>query len=74
MGQFTTTLNKHRSTILARKVREATNYQKLHTGLYLNWRDLFYLEDFFGGIGIMLLRLELNIFWNNNSKSRKEEI
>jgi len=52
-------------------VREATNYEKLYTGLYLNCRDFFYLEDFFGGIGIVLLKFRLlrspDIFWNRAS-------
>jgi len=52
-------------------VWEATNYQGLYTGLYLNCRDFFYLEDFFGGIGIVLLKFRLlrspDIFWNRAS-------
>ena len=40
-------------------VQEATNYQELYTGLYLNCCDFFYLEDFVGSIGIMLLKVRL---------------
>jgi len=45
----------HRSEI----VQEVTNYQELYTGLCLNCCDFFYLEDFVGGIGIMLLKFRL---------------
>jgi len=40
-------------------VQEATNYQELYTGLYLNCCDFFFLEDFVGSIGIMLLKVRL---------------
>ena len=50
-------------------VWEATNYQGLYTGLYLNCRDFFYLEDFGGSIGIMLLEFRplrsSDSFWNH---------
>jgi len=51
---------------------------KLPTGLYLNCYNFFYLEDFGGGIGVMLLKFRLlrspDIFWNHVSWSQKEEI
>lgn len=59
-------------------VWEPTNYQELYTGLQLNCRDFFYLGDFVGSSGIMLLKFRLlcslDIFWNHATWSQKEEI
>jgi len=56
-----TTWNNQTSTIPRRSeiVREARKWQELYTGLYLNCREFFHLEDFVGGIGIMLLKFRL---------------
>ena len=49
----------------------------LYTGLYLNCHELFYLEDFIGGIGTVLSCSSLTfvvlqtIFWNHASWSQK---
>jgi len=72
MGQITKTMaydnlkkidvyNSGGETRRSEIVREATNCQELYTGLYLylNCPDFFYLEDFVGGIGNMLLEFRL---------------
>jgi len=51
--------NSGAETCRSKIVLETTNHQELYTGLYLNCRDLFYLEDFVEGFGIMLLKCRL---------------
>ena len=72
-----TTWNKQTSTILERKPVAGKSSEKRQTAKF-NCHDFFYLEDFIGSIGIMLLKFRLlhfpDIFWNHGSWSRKEEI
>ena len=72
-----TTWNKQTSTILARKPVAGKSSERRQTAK-LNCRDFFYLEDFVGGIGIMLLKFRLlgfpDIFWNHAPRSQKQEI
>ena len=50
-----TTWNKQTTNILARKPVAGKSSERPQTAK-LNCRDFFYLEDFVGGIGIMLLK------------------
>jgi len=72
-----TTSNKQTSTILERKPVAGKSSEKRQTAKF-NCHDFFFLEDFIGSIGIMLLKFRLlhfpDIFWNHGSWSRKEEI